>query len=227
MKKQNFSRKDFLKSSFKTVLGIGAASTLLGKALAEECSLTPPQTEGPFYPIQDQKDKDSDLTFIQGRREKAKGQIIFVMGTVKDENCKPVDGVLVEIWQACESGRYNHAGDPNQAPLDPNFQYWGLSISDNQGRYQFKTIIPGNYPASPGWIRPSHIHFKVQKRAFHELTTQMYFEGNIYNAKDKILASLPPNERSKVIVKLEEPDPIDKFPINSKVCRFDLSIRAV
>ena len=224
METKGFSRKDFLKSSFKTVLSIGAASTLLGKALANECSLTPPQTEGPFYPIQDQKDKDSDLTYVQGRSGKAKGQIIYVMGIIKDESCQPIEGALVEIWQACESGRYNHASDPNPAPLDPNFQYWGRSISDKQGKYSFKTILPGNYPAAPGWIRPSHIHYKVQKRGFHELTTQMYFEGNEYNAGDKILRALPPSERSKVIIKLE--DPTEEFEKNSKICHFDLNIRA-
>ena len=34
---------------------------------------------------------------------------------------RPLRGQLVEIWQANAAGRYRHAVDPHDAPLDPNF----------------------------------------------------------------------------------------------------------
>ncbi len=67
-------------------------------------------------------------------------------GIVQDLSCRPVAGVNVEIWQACASGRYNNERDPNPAPLDPNFRYWGETFTDAAGAYEFKTILPGAYP---------------------------------------------------------------------------------
>src|SRR2546430_3692171 len=55
--------------------------------------------------------------------------------------------ILVEIWQASASGRYTHPDDRNNAaPLDPNFQGWGKAVTDQEGHYLFKTILPGQYP---------------------------------------------------------------------------------
>ena len=166
-----------------------------------------------------------DLTTVRGRNGRAQGQLIYVLGTVLDENCQPVPQALVEIWQACASGKYNHPGDSNPAPLDPYFQYWGRSLTNEQGRYLFKSVVPGAYPAGNGWIRPPHIHFKVHRLGFHELTTQMYFAGNKYNTGDRILSQLPPAERNKLIVPLEKP--VKSFEPNSFMCRFNLSLRLV
>lgn len=210
-------------------LGIlGAGMTAVTAALGQTqniCGLTPAQTEGPFYPVKDQADKDADLTSVQGKNGQAKGEIIFVQGIVTDQNCSVVPGTLVEIWQACVTGKYNHPNDPNTAPLDPNFQYWGRAVTDAQGVYRFKTIIPGAYPADVGWIRPPHVHFKVQKRGYAEMITQLYFDGNALNAKDRILMGLPPGERKKVVVPLVP----TQLPQGGsvKVANFNIAIQKV
>ena len=98
-------------------------------------------------------------------------------------------------------------------------------MTDEKGNYLFKTIIPGHYPASETWIRPPHIHFKVAKRGFHELITQMYFKGNKYNDSDRILRNLPKTEQALVVVELKEPT--KDFEPNSKICRFDIIFRKV
>jgi protocatechuate 3,4-dioxygenase, beta subunit len=223
MKKLEITRRGMLKTSV-TALGAVAGASYAGRALANVCKMTPAQTEGPFYPIEDQLDKDNDLTRVNGVGGKAKGQVVYIRGRVLDEACNPVSGALVEIWQACESGRYNHPSDPNTSvPLDESFQYWGQDITDADGRYLFKTIIPGSYPAAPGWVRPPHVHFKVAKLGFHDLTTQMYFEGQPLNDKDQILKSIPASQRPSVIVKFEKPSP--EFDPASLVGTFDLAIR--
>lgn len=209
-------------------VGIGISGTLLAlspisKALASACGLTPPQTEGPFYPVEHQVDEDSDLTQVQGLKGRAKGQVIYVQGIVQDQYCKPVVGAAVEIWQACASGRYKHPADTeNPAPLDPYFQYWGRTLTGSDGSYLFKTIIPGAYPADTDWIRPPHIHYKVHKRGFQELTTQMYFQGETYNATDKILTQLSSVDQAKVIVALKDSGP--QLELGSKQCQFDLTL---
>lgn len=85
-----------------------------------------------------------------------------------------------------------------------------------------KTIMPGRYPAGPGWIRPSHVPFKIQGDDRQELTTQMYFAGDPYHQKDYILNDVPPAVRKRVIVEREEPG--REFEPDSHVCRFDLML---
>jgi protocatechuate 3,4-dioxygenase beta subunit len=168
--------------------------------MAESCGLTPTQMEGPFYPGENEFRAENDLTQVPGRPRPAKGQVVRIQGIVQDESCRPIENANVEIWQACASGKYHHANDPNPAPLDPDFKYWGEAFTDSRGSYEFRTIIPGAYPAGDGWVRPPHIHYKVSRLGYHELTTQMYFAGDPLNQKDRILLSLPPEERARVIV---------------------------
>ena len=219
------SRRSLLKKSFLT-----AGTFFIGSSIAKanSCLLTPEQTEGPFYPIEDQKDKNNDLTFVNGSNKKAKGEVIVLYGVVKDQDCKPVKDVLVEIWQACVTGKYNHPGDPNPAKLDPNFQYWGQALTNERGEYQFKTILPGHYKATNTWTRPAHIHMKVHRRGFEELTTQVYFKGDPYNAKDRVLQSLSAKERENVIVDLKnQKDQLGDIIKGPRSGRFDITIRSL
>ena len=141
---------------------------------------------GPFYPVIKPVDRDVDLTVIQGKTGRAQGQIIYVLGTVLTLEGKPVPGAEIEIWQANTFGRYTHPCDTNPAPLDPNFEGYGVQTSDTGGRYRFKTVKPGSYAAFGDWIRPPHIHFCVTSRTTR-LVTQLFFEGDPLNDKDLLL----------------------------------------
>ena len=224
------SKKIERRQLFKISLGALASAPLLtsaGQAVAEVCAgKTPAQTEGPFYPVDTRTERDWDLTVLNGRTTSAVGEKIYIVGRVTDQNCNPVSGAIVEIWQAAASGRYNHPGDTSGLALDPNFQYWGRVLTDDDGRYLFKTIIPGDYPASSTWQRPPHVHYKVQKRGYRELTTQMYFGGNVLNDRDLILGGLPAAERSKVIVDMQEPgvNPDTGTSLDLRWGSFDLGI---
>lgn len=216
------SRRGLLKMGGIGVVGL-AATGALAKSVEKFCVNTPIQPEGPFYPISDQADKNTDLTVVDGKRGRASGKILYLSGKVVDQNCDPVNKGIVEIWQACETGRYNHPGDEdNPNPLDENFQYWGIATTNSEGLYNFKTIIPGHYAAGPGWIRPPHIHFKVHKRGYRELITQMYFNGNQYNEGDRILGDLPKSDWPSVVrdlVPRASEDGRDTFDI-----QFDISL---
>ena len=201
------NRRNLLKNSMITT---AALLTLpLNAKAAEQCSpagKTPAQTSGPFYPVVDQVDTDADLIMVTGASAGAKGKIVIVEGTVTDQNCRAVPGALVEIWQACNSGRYDHPSDTNPAPLDPNFQYWGKAVTDNNGRYRFRTVVPGAYPANTDWVRPPHIHFKIARLGYIELITQMYFSGETLNSKDLILQRLKKSDQTKVIIDFKKSD---------------------
>ena len=121
----------------------------------------------------------SDLT-RQGHGEPL-GERIIVSGRVLDEDGRPVAHTLIEVWQANAAGRYRHNVDQHNAPLDPNFEGSGHTLTDAHGNFKFITIRPGAYPWRNhynAW-RPAHIHFSVFGPAFAtRLITQMYFPGD-------------------------------------------------
>src|SRR5919204_4264978 len=101
--------------------------------------VTPSTVAGPFYPLLNKPvDRDADLTVIDGRSARANGQILYLIGQVFNIKGKPLKGVQVEIWQPNAAGRYDHPSDPNPAPVDPNFQGYGVTTTDAEGRYRFK-----------------------------------------------------------------------------------------
>jgi len=202
------SRRRFLGGAIGAAAAVGSAPLL--------AAVTPSQTEGPFFPIKDQPDKDADLTRIEGRRESALGDVVVVEGRVLNEAGVPIAGALIDIWQANVHGRYSHEADPNPQPLDPNFQGWAKLLTDDEGRYRFRTIIPGAYPVGEAWSRPPHIHFKVARRGYHELTTQMYFADHPLNELDRLLQSVPEDQRGSLVVSFEpqtDDDPTGVFDL--------------
>jgi protocatechuate 3,4-dioxygenase, beta subunit len=121
------------------------------------------------------------INLAKGPHGDAVGERILVSGRVLDEDGRAVAGTLVEVWQANAAGRYLHARDQHDAPLDPNFTGCASFVTDTKGRYAFETIRPGEYPWRnhyKAW-RPAHIHFSVFGPAFAtRLITQMYFPGD-------------------------------------------------
>lgn len=171
----------------------GAASSVLAQALKR----TPGEILGPFYPVLKPLDQDADLTIISGKSARAQGQVLQLTGRVLNLKGEPVPGARVEIWQANTHGRYDHPSDRNPAPLDPNFQGFAVQFTDAEGRYRFKTIKPGAYPATPDWMRPPHVHFEVMGKS-NRLVTQMYFPGEPLNEKDLLLQGLRANKEGAI-----------------------------
>jgi protocatechuate 3,4-dioxygenase beta subunit len=225
---------DNIPISRRSLLGAGAgvAAGLIANRLGAEAAPgaacgdpTVAQAEGPYYPTRNQPDEDADLTQVKGKAGRAKGEVIFVRGRVLDVDCQPVEGALVEIWQANAAGRYDHEGDAgNPRPLDPNFQSWAEVLTGKDGMFRFKTIKPGSYPADDkGWIRPPHIHFKVSRRSYHELVTQMYFEGEPLNEADQIRKTLSGDDQKRVTIAFKASPP-DLEP-GSRLGEFDITLR--
>jgi len=195
---KKYSRRKLLQFSLiSSVAGILGMDSRFAKALA--LMSTPSETEGPFYPIANQKDKDADLTHIDGYLDRAAGQYIMISGRVTDIYGKPVGKALLDIWQADANGRYRHPRDPNKAKLDQNFQGWAVIQTDDEGLYRFKTVMPGAYPASRTWTRPPHIHLKIFKPGYEALTTQMYFPNQELNKSDLLLGQKSVVEQSAMI----------------------------
>lgn len=123
----------------------------------------------------------------------AQGALMQVSGRILDEDGRAIPDAIVELWQANAAGRYAHALDNREVPLDPNFLGHGRVRSDENGVYSFLTIKPGAYPVpvKDAWWRPPHIHFSVLgPGTLSRLVTQMYFPGDPMNEWDRILQSV-------------------------------------
>ncbi len=159
---------------------LAAAGLLAGAGLAAAPTRTPELTEGPFYtfnpnntlPALPPGDRDNDLTRRSGGAAPAKGESFLLSGVVRDLDGRPVPGVTVELWQTDDGGAYYHSGDSRADRRDRDFQFYGESVSDAQGRYSFRTVQPGLYT---GRIR--HFHFKVKQGGTAVLTSQFIFEA--------------------------------------------------
>jgi protocatechuate 3,4-dioxygenase, beta subunit len=204
---------------FQASAAFGVLATAPAKPLfAQATSGTPGQILGPFYPVTRTMNETGDLTRVPGKTGRAEGEILNVTGTVRDGKGAPLRGVKIEIWQANSVGRYAHPSDQNPAPLDPNFEGFGVVTTDEEGRYRYKTIKPSAYPIiGTDIVRPAHIHYDIVGR-FDRIVTQMYFEGDPYNEKDRFLQSIRRPER---LIAKPGQNPVDAEP-GSQALVFDL-----
>ncbi|MDM9625136.1 protocatechuate 3,4-dioxygenase subunit beta [Rhizobium sp. S152] len=158
--------------------------------------------------------------------ESAIGERIIVHGQVLDERGRPQAGVLVEFWQANSGGRYRHKKESYLAAIDPNFGGCGRAITDEEGRYFFRTVRPGAYPWPNGvndW-RPAHIHFSIFGHGFSQrLITQMYFEGDPMIWKCPIVGTIP--DKAAIEQLIAPMDWGNTIPMDSRAYRFDIVLR--
>jgi protocatechuate 3,4-dioxygenase beta subunit len=81
-----------------------------------------------------------------------------------------VTGALVDLWHADDSGAYDNEG----------FRLRGHVLTDEEGRYAFRTIVAGLYPG-----RTRHYHVKIKAPGQSPvLTTQFYFPDERRNRAD-------------------------------------------
>jgi len=192
-----------------------ATLALLPKAVLAALIPTPRQSLGPFYPDELPLDSDNDLVRVEGREGIAKGEIADLSGRVLDADGQPIAGALVEIWQCDANGRYRHPRDDRRVPLDPNFQGYGRSTTDADGRYRFRTIKPVPYPG-----RAPHIHFAVSAPGREPLVTQMYVRGAPENRRDWLLNGVRDAAAREALIVAFVPSADD--PVAALKAQFDL-----
>lgn len=187
------SRRNFLKSSAALAViagcgGDGSGGNVDGSAppadadpnapdarFAEDGGFTPEclETEdnilGPFYkagaPERNNLVEEGD----PGVRLHLTGRVFTRAG----ETCAPVANAVLDFWQANDAAVYDTAG----------FAYRGKVTTDAEGNWELFTIIPGNY-LNGAQYRPAHIHVIASGTGAMPVTTQLYFEGDPYNASD-------------------------------------------
>jgi protocatechuate 3,4-dioxygenase, beta subunit len=132
---------------------------------------TPQDVEGPYYPKAWSGDVDNDLTTFNGKKY-TRGVPMLLRGLVRGQNGEILKNARVEIWQIDDAGEYRHPDFGGEGPANRGFQGYGRMQTNEDGRYEFKTIKPIGYSG-----RPAHVHFKVVANGYRDLVTEMYFVG--------------------------------------------------
>lgn len=164
--------------------------------MAESLSLTPKQTEGPFYPDKMPLDTDNDLIILNDSLTPAIGTVAYLSGRVTDIKGQPLRNSLVEIWQVDNNGIYLHSRGGSRSKLDSNFQGYGRFLTDSQGNYFFRTLKPSPYSG-----RTPHIHMSVSARGKKTFTTQCYIKGEPRNQKDFILQRVKDSKARQSLIR--------------------------
>ncbi|MEN9434773.1 MAG: hypothetical protein RLZZ422_2362 [Pseudomonadota bacterium] len=164
------ARRHLLKSTL-ALAGLGLALPVLGQTplpLTPSCgrgkALTLEQTEGPYFTPNTPLRTDFST-------DDKRGKIMILQGIVMSRACEIQSNALIELWHADSRGVYDNEG----------YKLRGHTFTDAQGRFQFKTVMPGLYPG-----RTRHFHLKVQRRNGRVLTTQLYFPQEAQNQYDMI-----------------------------------------
>ena len=168
------TRRDALRMIAGSVL-LGGASTALAQASlrAPACTLTPDQTEGPYFV--DEHLERSDVRANPATGALTPGVVLRLdlgVAAVDGTRCTPVRDALVDIWQCDALGRYSDVDSSRGSRFLRGYQ-----VTDTNGRVRFTTIFPGAYPG-----RTVHIHFKVRRRDAArnaEFTSQFYFDDGL------------------------------------------------
>lgn len=211
---RTWTRRRFVKN-----LAIGAAAFTVPGAFAEQLILTPPQTQGPFYPDKLPLDTDNDLLIVNDRITPAVGEITHLTGRVLDAKGNPLRNILVEIWQVDNNGVYLHTASPNRQAWDANFQGFGRFLTGANGDYYFRTIKPVPY-GQGNILRTPHIHFALKAKGMDLFTTQCYINGHPQNPNDAVLRGIRDEKaRQAVMVDFK---PIPGSRIGELAARFDI-----
>ncbi len=142
------------------------------------CPPTPGNDQGPYF--RENAPFTQDLYPEDGA---APG--IHIFGKVLNTDCSPVPDATIHVWQADEHGHYDN-DDPANPPPDDYFRCRGRLKSDQSGRFEFVTVLPGNYTVLVDWVRVRHIHFTVSARGYTPVTTQLFLFPDEHYASDHL-----------------------------------------
>jgi protocatechuate 3,4-dioxygenase beta subunit len=133
---------------------------------------------GPFW-RDDQPLSASGDTLV---RSPTPGPGLVVRACLEDGNGRAVAGAEIDVWHSSPEGLYENQ-DPGQAEMNLR----GRFISDEAGRFDFRSVMPAGYPIPVDGpvgelvratrrhnFRPAHLHFMVYKPGFKTLISQVY-----------------------------------------------------
>ena len=142
-------------------------------------------------------------------RSATPGPDLFARCRVVDPSGAPLGSVEVDVWQASPVGLYENQ-DANQC----NMNLRGKFMTDGEGYFSFRSVVPGPYPVPVDGpvgdllraqnrhpFRPAHIHFLAFKPGFKTLVTQVFVDSSphlesdvVFGVTRALLGSYKPGE---------------------------------
>jgi catechol 1,2-dioxygenase len=191
---------------------------------------TPRTIEGPLY-VAGAPVAQGEARLDDGTDD---GELLVMEGQVKDSAGKPLANAVVEVWHANSLGNYSYF-DPTQSA----FNLRRTIVTDSDGRYRFRSIMPVGYSVPPNGAtarllkqldrhgtRPAHIHFFVSAPGHRKLTTQINIDGDPYLWDDFAFATrdglVPPVTRISGKAAMDEAGVEKPFAM----IRFDFTLHA-
>jgi hydroxyquinol 1,2-dioxygenase len=146
---------------------------------------------GPFY-VQN----PPEAAFGADIRGEAKGEALYIGGSILSEDGKPVANATVDVWHSDAEGFYDvQLPDLAEPTLRARFH------TDSEGRFRFWTIMPRYYPIpDDGTVgemlkasarhpyRPAHVHFMIMAPGHETLVTHLFVDGDQYLDSDAVFA---------------------------------------
>ena len=125
----------------------------------------------------------------------SKGEDMFIEGRILDTKGNPIEGAVIDVWQANDEGFY----DVQQKGLQPDFNLRGVFKTGADGRYWFRAVKPRYYPIPDDGpvgqllralgrhpYRPAHLHYIIKADGFETLTTHIFDPDDPYINSDAV-----------------------------------------
>jgi protocatechuate 3,4-dioxygenase alpha subunit len=177
---------------------------------------TSQQTIGPFFPAQFFGPADHDLTRVSPEATPTRrGETILLRGRVSRLGGEACVNAVLELWQPDAAGRF-----PGEAEADADFLGWGRACTDGEGRYGFRTVLPGGFMDTAG-PRAPHANLTVLGSGLMRrvLTTVFFPAPGAPEAGDPVLALVPAGRRGLLLARAEGEEG------GLRVFRFDIRLR--
>jgi hydroxyquinol 1,2-dioxygenase len=161
---------------------------------------TPATVLGPFY-----IEGSPEFAYGDDMSDGVEGDPLFVHGTVRNLDGRPVADAVLDVWQADADGAYEAQLDVDEARLRGRFR------SREDGAYCVRTIAPKGYTIPmDGTVgdlisrteiseyRPAHVHFRVDAPGLEPLVTHLFRQGAPYLDTDVVFGT-----KQQLVVRFE------------------------
>jgi hydroxyquinol 1,2-dioxygenase len=166
---------------------------------------TPATVLGPFH-IEGSPEREYGGDMSDG----APGIPLYVHGTVRDLDGKPVVGAVLDVWQADTEGLYeSQIAEVNEARLRAKY------TTREDGSYCVRTIAPLGYSipmdgpvgelinrTDISHFRPAHVHFLIDAPGYEPLITHLFQDGAEYLDNDVVFGT-----KQELVVPFVEREP--------------------
>lgn len=171
-------------------LGFSSLVDLINHSDVEELA-TEPTILGPFY-VPESPWREFGASMVEYDDG---GEPTILRGVVRDEQGAPIASAVVDLWQNAATGFYA----VQQPGVQPATNLRGRYRTDDQGRYEARTVRPVPYPIpNDGPVghllrdtgrhewRAAHIHVKASADGFEPLTSHIFDRRSDYLDSDTV-----------------------------------------